>query len=256
MKGIVFDIKEFAVHDGDGIRTTVFMKGCPLQCKWCHNPEGLSVKPELFVKHTRCAGCGLCKAGCEHEDCKPYGRCLHVCPDNLLSVVGKVYESGDLAAMMLKRGEFFKKMGGGVTVSGGEPLMQVDFVYDFLSNLNGIHRAIETSGYASAESFKKVVSVCETVIMDIKLADNGEHIKYTGASNKLILENAAYLKSSGIRHLFRTPLIPGITDTEENLSAISKIVGNSPWEKLPYNELAPSKYKSVGRTFVLYEEIK
>ena len=251
MKGIVFDIKEFAVHDGDGIRTTVFMKGCPLQCKWCHNPEGLSVKPELFVKYTRCAGCGLCKAGCEHEDCKPYGRCLHVCPDNLLSVVGKVYESSDLAARMLGRREFFEKMGGGVTVSGGEPLLQADFVCDFLSKINGIHRAIETSGYSSSEIFKSVTSHCELVIMDIKLADNAEHLKYTGVSNERILKNAEYLKTSGIPHLFRTPLIPHITDTEENLSAIAEIVKGSEWERLPYNELAPSKYKSVGRVFEL-----
>ena len=139
-------------------------------------------------------------------------------------------------------------MGGGITLSGGEPLLQADFCVELLSILKGqVHTAIETSGYAKSEDFQKVVNLCDFVYMDIKLADSEEHKKYTGVDNKIILENAEYLKQSGIPHTFRTPLIPNITDTEENLKAIEKIVGESSWEKLPYNTLAGAKYASVGR---------
>lgn len=143
-------------------------------------------------------------------------------------------------------------MGGGITLSGGEPLLQADFCVELLSLLKGqVHTAIETSGFANADTFQKVVSLCDFVYMDVKLADAEQHKQYTGVDNKIILENAAWLKQSGIKHTFRTPLIPHITDTEENLNAIAQIVGNSPWEKLAYNPLAGAKYASVGRCFKL-----
>lgn len=250
MTGIVFDVKEFAVHDGSGIRTTVFLKGCPLRCVWCHNPEGLSAKKELYISQNNCTGCGLCKRGCSHEDCKPYGRCLHICPLDLVRVSGEEWEAEALAKKLLRHKDFFKSMGGGITLSGGEPLMQAEFCRELLKNLRGkIHTAIETSGYASAENFRSVVELCDFVFMDIKIADQQDHKTYTGVDNKLILENAAYLKSSGKAHTFRTPLIPNITDTQKNLEAIERIVGDSPWERLPYNELAGVKYKNVGREY-------
>lgn len=252
MKGIVFDIKEFAVHDGGGIRTTVFLKGCPLRCAWCHNPEGLSAKPELYVKQNGCTHCGLCYKPCTHEECRPFGRCLHICPQNLLSVAGVEWESDALAEKLLRHKDFFRSTGGGVTLSGGEPLLQADFCVALLSALEGqIHRTIETSGYADAETFARVTAHCDFVIMDLKLADDAAHRKYTGVRNESILRNARYLQESGKPHLFRTPLIPGITDTEENLAAIQALVGESDWEKLAYNHLAPAKYASVGREFPL-----
>ena len=144
-------------------------------------------------------------------------------------------------------------MGGGITLSGGKPLLQADFCVELLTLLKGqVHTAIETSGFANADIFQKVVRLCDFVYMDVKLADAEQHKKYTGVDNKTILANAAWLKTSGIKHSFRTPLIPDITDTEENLNAIKTIVGDSPWEKLAYNNpLAGAKYASVGRLFPL-----
>lgn len=257
MTGIVFDVKEFAVHDGSGIRTTVFLKGCPLRCVWCHNPEGLSAKSELYISQNNCTGCGLCKRGCTHDDCKTYDRCLHICPLDLVRVSGEEWEAEALAKKLLRHKDFFKSMGGGITLSGGEPLMQAEFCIELLEALRGeIHTAIETSGYASAQKFRSVVELCDFVFMDIKIADPQDHKTYTGVDNKLILENAAYLQSSGKAHTFRTPLIPNITDTQKNLEAIKKIVGDSPWERLPYNELAGVKYKNVGRVYRGDEYIK
>jgi pyruvate formate lyase activating enzyme len=177
---------------------------------------------------------------------------LHICPKNLVSVAGVEWEAKDLADKLLTHKTFFNTMGGGITLSGGEPLLQVDFCVELLTLLKGqVHIAIETSGYAKSDDFKKVISLCDFVYMDIKLADSEQHKKYTGVDNKIILENAKYLKQSGIPHTFRTPLIPNITDTEENLSVIEQIVKGSTWEKLDYNPLAGAKYASVGRKFKL-----
>ncbi len=250
MNGIIFDIKEFALNDGDGIRTTVFFKGCPLRCIWCHNPEGLSPTPELYIKTNGCKKCGLCKKACAHEDCKPYGRCLHICPLDLVSTAGKIYTSDELAEKLLSGSAIYKSTDGGITLSGGEPLLQADFAYELLLKLRGkVHRSIETSGYAETNIFKKVISECDFIFMDIKLAKDDEHIRYTGKSNEKILKNLEWLKKSGIPHTFRTPLIPGITDTDENLKLISELVGDDRIELLPYNTLAPAKYASVGRSF-------
>lgn len=252
MTGLIFDIKEFALHDGAGIRTTVFFKGCPLRCAWCHNPEGLSPRRELFVKQNGCLSCGLCQRPCEHEDCQGLGRCLHVCPRDLVSVAGQEWEATTLADKLLQHADFFAATGGGVTLSGGEPLLQADFCAELLTLLCGkVHTAIETCGYAPTDVFSRVTSLCDFVYMDVKLADPAQHVRYTGVDNALILENARHLQASGIPHTFRTPLIPGITDTEDNLSAIRAIVGESSWEQLAYNPLAGAKYQSVGKTYPL-----
>ncbi len=252
MKGLIFDIKDFALNDGDGIRTTVFLKGCPLRCRWCHNPEGLSPKKELYLRRNGCLNCGLCKRPCSHYECKPFGRCLHICPKNLVDVAGVDWESEALAKRLLKRSDIYIETGGGVTLSGGEPLLQFEFCIELIKKLKGrINIAIETSGYADSEIFRKVTELCDHVYMDIKLADNDMHKKYTGAGNEKIFKNAEWLIQSGINHTFRTPLIPGITDTKENIFAIRSIIGNSPWEKLPYNTLAGAKYSSVGREYML-----
>lgn len=250
MRGLIFDIKEFSTNDGDGVRTTVFFKGCPLRCIWCHNPEGLSPAPELYERTEGCLACGLCRASCTHEECKPFGRCLHVCPKNLVRPVGRYYEPEELAARLLSQKSFFDSMGGGITLSGGEPLLQADFCEALLSLLSGkLHLAIETSGYATHEDFVRIASKCDYVMMDLKLMDEAKHRTYTGVSNDRILENAKWLKDSEIPHLFRTPLIPGITDTAENLAAIATFIGDDPIELLPYNTLAAAKYDAVHRTF-------
>lgn len=250
MRGTVFDIKEFSLNDGEGIRTTVFMKGCPLSCVWCHNPEGISAARELYVKKGNCTGCGLCKKPCGHEECKPFGRCLHICPRDLVSIVGAEWEAEDLAKKLLLQADFLKSVGGGVTFSGGEPLLQHEFVAEVLGLLEGkLHRAIETSGYADGAVFEKIISKCDFVYMDLKLFDSEEHKKYCGVGNEKILKNAERLKNSGVPYIFRVPLIPNITDTEENQRAIAEFVGDSRVELLPYNRLAPAKYKNAGREF-------
>ncbi len=250
MNGLIFDIKEFSIRDGEGVRTTVFFKGCPLRCAWCHNPEGLSPTPELWADAARCRNCGLCRIPCEHTDCKPFGRCLHVCPQDLVRRVGKTYTVPELAARLRRQKPMFDAMGGGVTLSGGEPLLQVDFCAELLKELGGdIHITVETSGYASERDFERIIHLCNFVIMDIKLMNDEAHRHYTGVSNAQILSNAKLLMRSGVPHLFRTPLIPSITDTEENLRAIAEFLGDEPIELLTYNDLAPAKYAAVSRTF-------
>ena len=250
MKATIFDIKEFSVRDGEGIRTTVFFKGCPLRCAWCHNPEGLSAAPELYELTDGCLQCGLCRNGCTHPDCQVFGRCLHVCPKNLLRAVGKEYEIEELAQKLLLQKPFFETMGGGITLSGGEPLLQAEACAQLLQALQGkLHTTLETSGYAQEADFERIIHLCDFVIMDIKLMDGEAHKRLTGVSNTQILANAKLLMESDVPHLFRTPLIPGVTDTAENLRAISEFIGDERIELLPYNDLAPAKYAAVHRTF-------
>lgn len=251
--GIVFDIKGFALHDGPGIRTTVFLKGCPLRCLWCHNPEGLSPRPQLSVKKSGCVRCGKCTVPCVHPECQPFGRCLHICPNGCISVAGTEYTAEALTEKLTSDRDVFAMSGGGVTFSGGEPLLQADFVCAVSALLHdkGIHTAMETCAFAAPEVFRCAVEHMDHVIMDIKLADPALHKKYTGADNGVILENFRWLQSCGIPYEIRTPLIPGITDTEENLTAIREIIGGSPWEKLPYNALAGAKYANFGMEYPL-----
>lgn len=251
MDGIIFDVKEMAVHDGPGIRTTVFFKGCPLRCLWCHNPEGLSKEPQLMFKENKCRHCGMCFKPCIHSECKPFGRCVHICPENCLEIAGETVEASALADRLKKTAEVLGDTFGGFTFSGGEPLFQPDFLLETLNELSAYHLCIETSGFADSKIFKKVIDKLDFIIMDIKIADGALHKKYTGVDNFLILKNYEILKRSGKPHLIRTPLIPNITDTPENLTAIGKIIKDSNWEKLPYNALAGAKYKMLGMEYKL-----
>ena len=251
MIGTIFDIKEMAVHDGPGIRTTVFLKGCPLRCKWCHNPEGLSFRPQLMYKAARCTGCKNCQKACDHPECQPFGRCLHICPENCLEIAGREVAASDLAKELKDSADILGDMFGGFTFSGGEPLAQPQFLLALIEELKDYHLCIETSGYANGKTFRAVLDKLDFVIMDLKLADGEAHKKYIGVGNEQILENFKTLKSSGKPHLIRTPLIPGITDTPENLAAIEKMLDGSAWEKLPYNSAAGAKYKMLGIDYLL-----
>lgn len=254
MTGRIFDIKEFSVHDGPGCRVTVFMKGCPMRCIWCHNPEGQSFDKELMRKTALCTNCGLCTK----NNRTAFSRDPDACPRGALKVSGEDVESDQLAKKLISYAPQLEMMKGGVTFSGGEPLAQSGFVRETAEMLKdrGIHLALETSGYADGDDFIKTVNLFDLVLMDIKLADSKAHERYTGVPNGLILDNAKALKASGVRHVFRTPLIPGITDGEENLSAIRAIAGDSVWEKLPYNKMAGSKYPMLEREYDPKGEIR
>lgn len=251
MTGIVFDIKEFSVHDGPGSRITVFLKGCPLRCRWCHNPEGLVTEPQLMVQTNGCTGCKKCFEPCEHPECQPFGRCLHICPNGCLKISGTRWRTEDLANHLLKNADFLTLTGGGITVSGGEPMLQSDFVIELADKLKGVHKAIQTCGYTDEETYLKVIDKFDYIMQDIKLVDPAAHKFYTGVDNDLILRNIDLLKKSGKEHIFRMPLIPGITDTEENKSAALKLAGDSKLEFLDYNPLAGAKYSMLGMKYPL-----
>ena len=253
--GTIFDIKEFTVHDGPGVRTTVFFKGCPLSCIWCHNPEGMDTAPTLNVREAMCSHCDACRVSCDHEDCRPFGRCLHICPKGLISVSGKTVTAGALAKKLAPSAPLFGK-DGGVTLSGGEPLLQPQFACALSAELHtrGISTALQTSGFAAADVFLRVLDAVDFVLFDLKLADDNAHRRYTGVSCKTIHTNLRHLQNSRKPHVIRIPLIPGITDTHENLSALARLAGDSPVELMPYNPLAGAKYPNVGKPF-LYREM-
>lgn len=254
MKGIIFDIREFTVHDGPGSRITVFLKGCPLRCKWCHNPEGLRTERQLMYRDALCTHCGTCFRPCRHPECKPFGRCIHACPNGCLDIAGEEIAPQQLAQLLHRRGEMVKGMGGGITFSGGEPMFQPDFVLELAGYLPDFHKAVQTSGYADMKTYQKVVNAVDYVMQDIKLADPQNHMKYTGVSNQWVLKNIEWLKSSGKEFVFRIPLIPGITDTKTNLESIAKITEDFPTELLPYNSLAGAKYAMLGMEYPLSSE--
>lgn len=252
--GVVFDIKQMAVFDGPGIRTTVFLKGCPLRCQWCHNPEGLSPRPELMVSHASCTHCGRCAAVCPSpEQCVLCGKCVRVCPDGLRRICGTEYTPEQLADILLEDRDYLAAMGGGVTFSGGEPTMQARFVTDTARLLKGMHLAVETCGYCAPEDFDAVVSVMDYVMMDLKLVDENAHRAYTGASNKPILANLERLKASGKPFRIRIPVIPGVNDSAENFRATAELVAGAPGlemvELLPYHKTAGAKYSMVGKRY-------
>lgn len=227
--GMIFDIKEFAVHDGPGIRTTVFLKGCPLRCVWCQNPEGISPDPQVMTS--------------------VIGE----------RTVGQRYTSGELVDLLNGQGDILRKNEGGVTFSGGEPLMQAAFVAEVIDSLDNIHTLLDTAGHATADDFRLVAGKVDLIYFDLKLIDPDAHRKYAGVDGKLILSNLRLLTRIGTPFVVRVPLVPGVTDTDDNLAAIAETVaglaGMIRVDLLPYNKAAGGKYAAAGMTFpVDYDE--
>lgn len=246
MTGCVFSLEEFSIYDGPGIRTTVFLKGCPLRCSWCHNPEGQKRDIEIIKSPNGCIGCGNCiKTNFKKESIK-------LCPQNLIRECGEEIESNALCDKLLKNQNILS-MGGGVTFSGGEPFMQSEFLFECLKKLKGkLHTAIQTSGYCDEKTFLKALSLADYFLYDLKILDNNLHKKYTGVSNEKIINNFLTLSKSKVDFVVRVPLIPGVTDTKENITKISKLLNDNNIkyaELMSYNKMAGGKYKMLQREY-------
>ena len=251
-KALVFSIEEFSVYDGPGIRTTIFTMGCPLRCEWCHSPEGQGFENFILRSPNGCQGCGNCikyaiNPRGENDTGIVYSEdSIKNCPENLLRYCATEYTPEELYKKLEKNFKILKKSGGGITFSGGEPTANPEFLLDCLKlTQDKINRAVQTCGACSEDVFLKVLDNCDYVLYDIKLVDNILHKKYTGASNERILKNFEILASGGKDFVIRTPLIPGVTDTVDNITNIAKLLSKhniNYIELLPYNKLAGSKY--------------
>jgi len=235
--GNIFDIQHFSIGDGPGIRTTVFLKGCPLKCQWCHNPESHRSKKQIIYQENKCVNCGMCVAEClngchslcggKHGfcsyDCNVCGKCIKVCPRKCLEFTGTSVTVDEVLAEITEDMAFYSNSGG-ITLSGGEPLMQYDFSYEVLKEAKklGMHTAIETSGYCN-KSLEEINRYVDIWLYDIKMFSEDEHIKYTGVSNKKIFENISYLDEAGANIILRCPIIPGINFTEKHFEEIAKL---------------------------------
>lgn len=262
---MIFAIKPFEIHDGDGIRTTVFMKGCPLRCKWCHNPESLLPGRENMFDRELCKDCMRCVGLCEanvieegkhvflREKCTLCGKCEAVCPESAFEMMGKEMTAEEIVAEVLKDEVFMKASGGGITFSGGEPLAQVDFCVEIAKLLKArdVNIAVDTSGYVSREAINRILPYVDTFLFDIKAIDDEVHKACTGVSNRLILENIRYVDSLGVPMEIRYPYIPTMNDGEaaaigefvKSLHMVKKV------EVLAYHNYAERKYNCLGHEY-------
>lgn len=265
--GIVFDIKKYAIHDGPGIRCTVFLKGCPLRCSWCHNPESWQAEPEPMVRLARCVQCGRCVEVCPESAillvrgvpaadatrCTRCGTCLTACPANARQIAGRVMSATEILAEIEKDLIFYDTSGGGVTFSGGEPLMQPEFLIALLAECQklDIHTAVDTCCYASHETVKQVARHADMFLCDIKHLDPEKHKIFTGVDNRLILDNIALLAESGKTIVVRIPVVPGFNDETEAIEAIALFVRGLKTirqiDLLPYNSGGSAKARRLGR---------
>ena len=270
MKGIVTDIQRFSVHDGPGIRTLVFLKGCPLSCPWCCNPETQREEPELLFYEFKCISCGKCVAICpesaigrpgepriDRERCTMCGACAQVCPSGALKISGDLMSVDEVYEVIAKDRIFYDKSGGGVTFSGGEPLVQHEFLLAMLEKLRGerIHTAVETTGYAGWDVLDGVREKVDLFLYDLKIMDTANHLGVVGVSNSPIFDNLKRLVSSGSDVVVRVPVIPGYTHDDDNLQKIfafaASLGGIKTINLLPYHGYGKSKYTSVGREYGL-----
>jgi pyruvate formate lyase activating enzyme len=266
--GLIFNIQRFSIHDGPGIRTTVFMKGCPLRCLWCSNPESQDFFPNLIARDVNCKGCGACVEACPEKaismtreegrkidwsKCNQCLECIKACIYNSLTACGRHLQVRDVVDEILKDADFYKNSRGGMTVSGGEALSQSTFTAGLLEacKQEGLHTALDTTGYASWDKTKSVLAHVDLVLFDIKHLDPQEHMKATGVENGIILENL--LKLTGEKEVWlRMPLIAGFNDSETHLvrvAALVKKVGARKLSLLPYHEGGIAKCRQLGRAY-------
>ena len=266
MQGIVTNIQRFSIHDGPGIRTTVFLKGCNLRCFWCHNPETLNPKPELQLFFSRCIACGACFKRCPNqahvllengqrefhrERCVGCGTCAETCYAEALVLVGQTKTVEEVVEEVMRDKPFYETSNGGVTLSGGEPLLQLEFSYAILEQCRqqGVHTAIETAANFPWERIATLLPVVDLVMMDIKLMDSARHKECTGVPNERILENALRLGQQPQPLIVRTPIVPGVNDNPEDVAAIARFASQLPnllyYELLPFHPMATSKYDSL-----------
>jgi pyruvate formate lyase activating enzyme len=266
-EGVIFDIQHYSIHDGPGIRTNVFMKGCPLNCLWCQNPESQSAKHQIMYNSGLCAGCGLCIETCEKsaisrvEDkvktdrtiCTGCGRCIPVCRQEARSISGRKATVGEVYKEVAKDKLFYSSSNGGITVSGGEPLMQASFTRDLLCvcRENGIATCIETCGFTEWKIMKSVMEHVDLTLYDVKHMDSEKHKKYTGVNNERILDNLIKLSNEmRVPVIARTPIIPGYNDSDENIHAMGKFLAEKiptcvEVNLLPYHRLGESKTEQL-----------
>jgi pyruvate formate lyase activating enzyme len=269
--GIIFDIMHFSTRDGPGIRTTVFLKGCPLQCAWCHNPESQSIKPELMLRPNLCISCEECLAACpegaiikvdgvlvtDRAKCTLCGTCVETCTAEARQIVGKEWTVAQVMAEISKDIAFFDESGGGVTFSGGEALLQRDFLLELLKACKekGIHTAVDTSGFATWAVIESVRPFVDLFLYDLKSVDDRVHRAYTGVSNQLILANLRRLSELDHAILLRMPLIPGINDGDEAIQAAGQLAESLPhllgFEILPYHQAGVEKYRRLDKEYNL-----
>jgi pyruvate formate lyase activating enzyme len=261
--GVVFDIKHYAIHDGPGIRTTVFLKGCPLDCAWCHNPESKRPQPEFMWWPTRCIGCRSCVEGCpegavaigdrlviDEELCVGCGSCVEGCYAEALELVGGEMSVEEVMEEVRRDSEFYRESGGGVTFSGGEPLMQPAFLAELLAACKGegLHTAVDTSGHADPAALEAIMGNTDLFLYDLKHMDPEQHKRYVGASNELILSNLALLRGKAV--VIRAPIVPGVNDDEENVRRMGEYVSSLGFSDvclLPYHKVGAEKAQRLNR---------
>jgi len=267
----VFNIQKFSIHDGPGIRTVVFLKGCPLKCLWCANPESQKTEPELEVFPENCIKCGECIKVCpnnaisfgakgiqvDRKKCTNCGICTEVCYSQTLKFIGEEKSVEEVLSEIAKDEAFYKNSGGGYTLSGGEPLKQSEFCIELIKECKnkGYHGAIETSAFGDTKVFKEITELLDFMYIDIKHMDASVHTKGTGVSNKLILKNIREIQDIAKEIVIRTPIIPGYNDSEENIRSTAEFCKDlkavHKWELLPYHKLGVNKFKSIGRKYKL-----